>query len=96
MSRTTGGTRRRLNPTDVLIGRVASCWYASAEGVASDLVRFDWYLFIGSLFLLVFIITRWVDEPFMNGLGLAFGLSSILMLGVGITTGLRRKRDERA
>ena len=59
-------------------------------------VKFDWYLFIGSLFLLVFIVTRWVEVPFVNGLGLALGLSSILLLGVGITTGLKKSREEKA
>lgn len=48
-------------------------------------VKFDWYLFIGSLFLLVFIATRWVDSSFWNGLGVGLGLVSILALGVGIS-----------
>lgn len=59
-------------------------------------VKFDWYLFIGSLFLLVFIVTRWVDESFWNGLGVGLGLISILAFGVGITTGVRRARDQKA
>lgn len=59
-------------------------------------VKFDWYLFIGSLFLLVFIVTRWVEVPFVNGLGFALGLSSILLLGVAITTGLKKPRDKKA
>ena len=56
-------------------------------------MRFDWYLLIGSLFLFVFIATRWAEDSFWNGLGLGLGAVSIVMLGVGITTGLRRKRD---
>ena len=59
-------------------------------------VKFDWYLFIGSLFLLVFIVTRWVDESFWNGLGVGFGLVSILAFGVGITTGVKKSRDRKA
>lgn len=59
-------------------------------------VKFDWYLFIGSLFLLVFIVTRWVDIPFVNGLGLALGLSSILLFGVGITNSVRKSREKKA
>ena len=70
--------------------------YAGAERVPFDLVRFDWYLFIGSLFLLVFIVTRWVGDSFWNGLGLGLGAVSILMLGVGITTEVRRKRGPSA
>ena len=59
-------------------------------------MRFDWYLFIGSLFLLVLIATRWAEVPFWNGLGLGLGAVSILMLGVGVTTEVRRKRDPSA
>jgi len=56
-------------------------------------VKIDWYLFIGSLFLLVFIVTRWVGDSFWNGLGVGFGLVSILTLGVGIGSGLKKRRD---
>ncbi|MFJ6427516.1 hypothetical protein [Microbacterium maritypicum] len=59
-------------------------------------VKFDWCLFLGSLFLAVFIVTRWVEVTFVNGLGLALGLSSILLLGVGFTTGMRKSRDKKA
>ncbi|MGO4488170.1 hypothetical protein [Microbacterium sp. 2RAF4] len=59
-------------------------------------MKFDWYLFIGLLSLLVFIVTRWVDNPFASGFGLALGLSSILMFGVSITTGVRKSRGKKA
>ena len=59
-------------------------------------MKFDWYLFIGSLFLLAFIVTRWVDSSFWNGLGVGLGLVSILAFGVGITTGLRKKGTKNA
>ncbi|MBT2497116.1 hypothetical protein HCX50_19305 [Microbacterium oxydans] len=54
-------------------------------------MKIDWYLFIGSLFLLVFIVTRWVDSSFWNGLGVGLGLVSLLALGVGISN-LRNKK----
>ena len=59
-------------------------------------MKFDWYLFIGSLFLLAFIVTRWVDNSFWSGLGVGLGLVSILAFGVGITTGLRKAREKKA
>lgn len=60
-------------------------------------MKFDWYLFIGSLFLLVFIVTRWVDSSFWNGIGVGLGLVSILALGVGISHLRSNKvRDEKA
>lgn len=60
-------------------------------------MKFDWYLFFGSLLLLVLIVTRWVDSSFWNGLGVGLGLVSILALGVGISLLRNNKvRDEKA
>jgi hypothetical protein len=58
-------------------------------------VKFDWYLLIGSLLLLVFIVTRWIDSSFWNGLGVGFGLVSLLALGMGISSGLTKARNQK-
>jgi hypothetical protein len=45
----------------------------------------------------VFIVTRWVDSSFWNGLGVGLGLVSILALGVGISHVRNNKvRDKKA
>lgn len=58
-------------------------------------VKIDWYLLIGSLFLLVFIATRWLGDAFVNGLGVGLGLIGLIALGVGIGT-LRNKKQRKA
>ncbi|MEV8249569.1 hypothetical protein AB0O87_01430 [Microbacterium sp. NPDC076768] len=41
-------------------------------------------LFIGSLCILVFIVTRWTTEPFLNEFGFLLGLVGLGILGVSI------------
>lgn len=57
-------------------------------------MKFDWYLFIGSLFMLVFIVTRWTNVSFLNGFGVALGLVGIGILGVSIGAKLNAKKSK--
>lgn len=47
-------------------------------------MKFDWNLLIGSVCMLVFLLTRWTDEAFLNGLGVGLGLTGIVVLVVSI------------
>jgi len=57
-------------------------------------VKFDWYLLIGFLCMLVFLITRWTTESFFNGLGVGLGLVGIGILGVSIGVKLTAKKNK--
>lgn len=57
-------------------------------------VKFDWYLFIGSLCMLVFLVTRWTTESFLNGFGLGLGLVGLVVLGVSIGVKLTAKKND--
>lgn len=58
-------------------------------------MKFDWYLPIGALLLLVFLVTRWIDSSFWNGLGVGLGLVSLLALGMGISNGMTKARNQK-
>ena len=57
-------------------------------------MKFDWYLFIGSVCMLVFLVTRWTDASFLNGFGVGLGLVGIGILGVSIGVKLTAKKNK--
>lgn len=55
-------------------------------------MKFDWNLLIGSLCMLVFLLTRWTDAAFLNGLGVGLGLTGIVVLVASIYGNLNAKK----